>query len=107
MCAKNKINFALAGTLVFLVSFVASCSRKTSREVIGVAPVALETPKPPSTAPGLPEDPDQREAVPRFDGGRPESIAIPAIESRGTGKFPDVFSELSGLEAVPCPEVKP
>jgi hypothetical protein len=107
MCAKNRLNFALAGILGCLICLPASCTRKTTREVIGPPPVALETPTLGKDAPSEPASGDGQESVPRFDGSRPETIAIPPIDSQRPGKFADVYSELSGIESVPCSEVNP
>jgi len=84
-----------------------SCTRKTTREVIGLPPVALETPTLPATNPSQPEFNDAQPSEPRFDGGRPETVAIPANNKPSRSRFVDVYSELSGQEAVSCEETKP
>jgi len=106
MCAKNKLNFTLAGLVSWLIVGSVSCTRKTTREVIGVPPVALETPTAPLSPPSQPDYGEGQESLPRFDGGRPESIAIPATEKPRQGRFSDVYAELSGTEALSCRESK-
>lgn len=107
MSAKNNFNFVLMGGLSVLWGAATACTRKTTREVIGQPPVAIETTTPSSSAPLQPEFSEEQGAPPPFDGGRPEMIVVPADARQPVGRFADVYSELLGLEPDSCQEVTP
>lgn len=107
MSAKIKINFICFPALGLVLACVAACTRKTTREVIGRSPVAIETTTPAPTQPQLPGSGNPAGFEVPFDGGRPEQLSVPESKGQPDGRFANIYAELQGLESGDCREGQP
>lgn len=107
MSAKIKINFICFPALGLVLACVAACTRKTTREVIGRSPVAIETTTPAPTQPQLPGGGNTVEIDVPFDGGRPEKLSVPESSAQPEGRFANIYAELQGGGIDDCREGQP